>query len=196
MHHFFTSVFSLFLNPLGLLMLGILDSSMLFFMPAAIDTAVVIMSARHPEWFWLYPVLATFGSVIGAAVTFACGHKIGEAGLKRWIPERKLKTARQRIDRGGVVAMGMTAVLPPPFPLTPFVLTSGAFDLDRKKFFLTLAAMRLLRFGTESVLALTYGRGILRWLESDIFEYVISGLMVLAFAGTAIAIIQTLRKAR
>ena len=91
--------------------------------------------------------------------------------------------------------MGMTAVLPPPFPLTPFVLTSGAFDLDRRKFFLTLGLMRLLRFGTESILALTYGPRILVLLQSDIFEYVIAGLMVLAFAGTAVTIIRSLYKA-
>ena len=91
--------------------------------------------------------------------------------------------------------MGMTAVLPPPFPLTPFVLTSGAFDLDRRKFFLTLGTMRLLRFGTESILALTYGRRILGWLDSNIFEYVISGLMVLALTGTAVTIIRSVRKA-
>jgi membrane protein YqaA with SNARE-associated domain len=195
-HRFFSSIFGLFLSPVGVLVLALLDSTMLFFLPAAIDTAVIVMSARHSDWFWVYPILATCGSLAGAALTFAFGHKIGEAGLKKWIPERKLKTVRQKIDHGGVVAMGMTAVLPPPFPLTPFVLTSGAFDLDRRKFFLTVGAMRLLRFGTESILALVYGRRILRWLDSDIFEYVISGLMVLALAGTAVTIIRSVRKAK
>jgi len=196
MHRFFVSIFGLFLNPVGLLVLSLLDSTMLFFLPAAIDTAVVVLSARHRDWFWIYPIIAMAGSVAGAGLTFAFGHKIGEAGLKKWIPERKIKTVRRKIDHGAVVAMGMTAVLPPPFPLTPFVLTSGAFDLDRRKFFLTLAAMRLLRFGTESLLAITYGRRILTWLESDIFEYVIASLMILALAGTAATIVHIIRKVR
>src|SRR5262245_59363919 len=196
MRNFFISIFGLFLSPLGVLVLAILDSTMIFFLPAALDTAVVVMSAADKEMFWIYPIMAVIGSVIGSATTFAFGHKLGEAGLKRFIPERKLRSVRRKIDDKGVVAMGATAVLPPPFPLTPFVLTSGALGLDRRKFFLTLGAMRFLRFFAESLLAVIYGRRILVWLESDIFEYVIISLMILALAGTAITIIQMLRKAR
>ena len=196
MEHFFTSIFNLFLSPPGVLVLAALDSTMIFFLPAAVDTAVIVMSARDKDMFWLYPLMAVIGSVIGCAVTFAFGHKLGEPGLKRFIPERKLRKVRQKIDEKGVVAMGATAVLPPPFPLTPFVLTSGALGLDRRKFFLTLSAMRFLRFFAESLLAVIYGRRILGWLRSDIFEYVIGSMMILALAGTAITIIQTIRKTR
>src|SRR5207247_11253396 len=76
MHRFFVSIFSLFLTPHGVLVLSALDSTMLFFMPAAIDTAVVVMSVRDRDFFWLYPVLAASGSVAGAALTFALGHKV------------------------------------------------------------------------------------------------------------------------
>ena len=193
MHAFFRSIFGLFLSPMGVLVLAMLDSTMVFFLPGAIDTAVIVMSARHSDMFWVYPLLAMTGSVAGAMITFELGHKMGEAGLKRWIPERKLKTVRNKIDHHGVIALGMTAVLPPPFPLTPFVLTSGALGLDKKKFFLTLASMRFLRFGTESVLAVIYGRRILVWMRSDVFEDVISGLIVLALVGSAITIVKMAR---
>ena len=169
---------------------------MLFFLPAALDTAVIVMSAREREWFWAFPLLATLGSLIGAAVTYAIGGKIGEAGLKRWIPERRLKNVRHRLGTSGVVAMGVMALLPPPFPLTPFVLTSGALKLEKGKFFLTLAAARVVRFGVVSVLALVYGRRILSWLESDVFGYVISALMILAITGTAITVVEVFRRAR
>src|SRR5262245_11528896 len=196
MHHFFVSIFGLFLSPLGVLVLAVFDSTMIFFLPAALDTAVIVMSARDKDMFWVYPLMAVIGSVIGSAATFAFGQKLGEPGLKRFIPERKLKKVRRRIDDKGVVAMGATAVLPPPFPLTPFVLTSGALGLDRRKFFLTLGTMRFLRFFVESMLAVIYGKRILTWLESDIFEYVIVSMMILALAGTAITIIQMIRKTR
>ncbi len=196
MHHFFASIFGLFLSPAGILVLAALDSTMLFFLPAAIDTAVIIMTAKNPDLFWLYPALAAAGSVAGAAITFEFGHRAGEAGLKRWIPERQLVKVRHKLDHGGVVAMGMTAVLPPPFPLTPFVLTSGAFGLDRRKFFLTLGTMRFVRFGIESLLALVYGRRIAGWLLSDTFAYVIAVFVLAAMAGTALTIIRLLRKGR
>jgi len=196
MHRFFVSIFGLFLSPLGVLVLAALDSTMIFFLPAALDTAVIVMSARDKDMFWIYPLMAVIGSVIGSATTFAFGEKLGEPGLMRFIPERKLRKVRQKIDDKGVVAMGATAVLPPPFPLTPFVLTSGALGLDRRKFFLTFGAMRFLRFFAESMLAVIYGRRILTWLQSDIFEYVIVSLMILALAGTAITIVQMIRKTR
>jgi membrane protein YqaA with SNARE-associated domain len=196
MQHFFTSIFSLFLSPMGVLVLAALDSTMIFFLPGALDTAVIVMSASDKDMFWIYPLMAVIGSVIGSAGTFIFGQKLGEQGLKRFIPERKLAKVRRKIDDKGVVAMGATAVLPPPFPLTPFVLTSGALGLDRRKFFLTLGAMRFLRFFAESLLAVIYGRSILSWLRSDIFEYVIDSMMILALAGTAVTIIQVIRKTR
>jgi len=196
MHAFFVSIFGLFLSPLGVLVLAVLDSTMIFFLPAALDTAVIVMSARDKDMFWIYPLMAVIGSVIGSAGTFLFGQKLGEPGLKRFIPAKKLQSVRRKIDNKGVVAMGATAVLPPPFPLTPFVLTSGALGLDRRKFFLTLGAMRFLRFFAESLLAVIYGRRILGWLRSDIFEYVIISMMILALAGTAITIIQMIRKTR
>lgn len=196
MQAFFSSIFGLFLSPLGILVLGILDSSMLFFLPAAIDTAVVVLTARNEELFWLYPMLAAIGSLIGAAITYAIGRKIGEAGLERWISDQKMKKVRRKVDQQGVVAMGMTALLPPPFPLTPFVLTSGALGLDKKKFFITLFAMRVVRFGAESLLAMVYGRRILVWLDSDLFQYAITGFMVIALVGTVISIAQVIRKVR
>jgi membrane protein YqaA with SNARE-associated domain len=169
---------------------------MLFFLPAAIDTAIVVMAARYRDWFWAFPLLAMLGSLVGCAATYTVGHKVGEAGLTRWVSERRLKRIRVMIDRRGAVAMGLTAILPPPFPLTPFVLTSGALNLNRKKFFAAIAAARFLRFGIVGVLAVMYGRQILSWLESDTFEYVIAALIVLAMIGTPISIYQVLKRTK
>jgi len=96
MHGFFFSIFGLFLSPLGVLVLAALDSTMLFFLPAALDTAVVVMSARDKDMFWIYPLMAVIGSVVGSATTFALGQKVGEPGLKRFIPERRLRKVRQK----------------------------------------------------------------------------------------------------
>ena len=73
MRQFFISIFGLFLSPLGVLVLATLDSSMIFFLPAALDTAVVVMSAADKDLFWIYPVMAVIGSVIGSAGTFIFG---------------------------------------------------------------------------------------------------------------------------
>ena len=181
---FFQSIFGFFLTWWGAFLMGALDSSLLFFLPFGIDALVIYLAASNREMFWAYPILATAGSVTGAAVTFWIGRKAGEAGLERLVPERRLERIKARVRDRGAVAMAAPALLPPPFPFTPFILTCGALDVDRWRFFGTLAGVRIVRFGAEALLAITYGEGILRVLQSDTFQIVIIGFIVLAILGT------------
>jgi membrane protein YqaA with SNARE-associated domain len=176
-----------FLTWWGAYLLGALDATMLFFLPFGIDALVIYLAARDGMFFWLYPILATAGSVTGAAVTFWIGHKIGEMGLERFVPTRRLERFRSRVQKRGAVAMAVAAVLPPPFPLTPFVLTCGALEVGRWIFFGTFAAMRFIRFGSEAALARVYGRGVLRIIASDASQTVIIGFIVVAIIGTVIS---------
>jgi hypothetical protein len=80
--------------------------------------------------------------------------------------------------------MAVPALLPPPFPLTPFILTCGALDVNRWRFFATFGAVRLVRFGAEATLAMLYGRSVLRVLQSDGFQFVVIGFVVAAVIGT------------
>src|SRR4051812_1233561 len=80
---FFFSILGYFLTPGGVLLMGVLDASMVFFLPLGIDFVLILMTARKPELFWLYALLATAGSVVGAAGTYWIGRKAGEKGLSR-----------------------------------------------------------------------------------------------------------------
>lgn len=192
----FQSFFGFFLTWWGAFLMAALDSTMLFFVPFGIDTLVIYLSARNSELFWIYPVLATAGSVTGAAVTYWIGQKVGEVGLERLVPERRLRRVRARIGDSGAIAMAVPALLPPPFPLTPFVLTCGALKIDWWRFFLTFSLARLLRFGGEGALARVYGRGILAVLQSERFQMVIIGFIVVALVGTVASGIMLWRSTR
>jgi membrane protein YqaA with SNARE-associated domain len=185
-----------FLTWWGAYLLGALDATMLFFLPFGIDALVIYLAARDGMLFWLYPLLATAGSVTGAAVTFWVGRKIGEIGLERFVSARHLERFRNRVRKQGAAAMAFAAVLPPPFPLTPFVLTCGALEVDRRIFFGTFAIMRLIRFGSEAMLARVYGRGVLRIIESDAFQMVVIGFVVIALIGTTVSAILLWRNTR
>jgi membrane protein YqaA with SNARE-associated domain len=187
------AAFSFFLTWWGSFLLAALDSSMLFFLPFGIDALVIFLAARDEGLFWMYPLLATAGSVTGAAITFWIGRKVGEVGLERLVPEHRLERVKRRVKGSGAVAMAVPALLPPPFPLTPFVLTCGALEVSRPLFFLTFGAVRLLRFGAEAVLARVYGRGVLRVLQSDEFQMVVGGFIVIALIGTAISAVMLWR---
>ena len=181
---FFYSIFGFFLTWWGAFLMAALDASMLFFLPFGVDAVVIFLAASNLERFWVYPLLATAGSLTGAAVTFWIGRKAGEVGVERIVSAPRLERLKQKVNERGAVAMALPALLPPPFPLTPFILTCGALDVDRTRFFATFGAVRLLRFGAEAWLARTYGRGVLAILQSETFQIVILGFIVVAVLGT------------
>ena len=193
MRSFFYSLLEYFLTPPGLVVLAALDSSVVFFLPLGIDVVVVIATARNPDLFWLYAILATAGSLAGAALTFWIGHKLGEHGLSKLIPRSRLERVRERVGHSAAVSVAALGVIPPPFPFTAFVLTSGAGQVNAWTFFLTLGGVRLLRFGVEAALAARYGRGILTWMESTIFQTIIGVLIALAVIGTCISAVAVWR---
>lgn len=166
-------------------MIAALDATMLVFLPFGVDAVVIYLSARNDDLFWIYPLLATAGSLAGAGTTYWIGKKIGDVGLERYVPARRLARIRTRVRDSGAVAMAVPALMPPPFPLTPFILTCGALDVNPWRFFSIFAAMRLLRFGAEAALAVVYGRRVLNLLESDAFQMIIAGFIVIALLGTA-----------
>jgi membrane protein YqaA with SNARE-associated domain len=192
----FLSFLNNFLTWWGAIALGALDSSLFVFVPFGTDAVVVYLCARNPSLFWLYPLLITGGSVVGAAATYLIGAKIGDAGLARFVAKRSLERLRTRVKDIGAFAIGLSAILPPPFPLTAFVLTSGALKVGMARFLLVFAAARLTRFGVEGALARRYGSSVLRLLESEVAQQIVIGLVIVSIVGTIAAIVQASRSAR
>jgi membrane protein YqaA with SNARE-associated domain len=193
MRTFSTWIIALCASPIGVVVLAALDSTLFFSLPFGIDAAVIILGARMHGLWWIVPLLATFGSVAGAALTFWMGVKIGDAGLERFVPARRLERIRSRVREKGAIALAVLDLIPPPFPFTLFVLAAGALDVSMRTFFVTLIAVRVLRFGAEAGLAAAYGPRILGWLDSDLFHDMVSLLTVLAIVLTAMSIVKIVR---
>src|SRR3984885_11952605 len=92
-------------SPAGVIVLAALDSTLFFSLPFGIDAAVIILAARLRGFWWIVPLLATAGSIAGAALTFWTGIKIGEQGLDRWVPKKRLTRIRARVREKGAVAL-------------------------------------------------------------------------------------------
>ena len=193
MRSIFNSLLSYFLTPGGLLLMGALDASVVFFLPLGIDFVVIILSARKPELFWFYALLASIGSMAGAAFTFWLGRKVGEAGLKRLLKASTLKKVEQRVNRSAAYTVAALGIIPPPFPFTAFLLVSGACRLNPWVFLPALAGVRLARFLIEAGLAAYYGRGIIRFMESRTFTVMVITLTALAIVGTVVSAIAMYR---
>jgi len=188
---------AVFATPIGIIVLAALDSTLFFSLPFGIDAVVIILAARMRDTWWIVPLLASLGSVAGAALTFWMGKKIGEKGLDRWVTdERRLDRIRRQIRDKGAIALAVLDLIPPPFPFTPFVLAAGALEVAPRMFFGTLVVCRIFRFGLEALLAIRYGRRILSWLDSDIFHDVVTFFIVIAIVLTALSLVKIVRSTR
>ena len=189
-------IIALCASPAGVVVLAALDSTVFFSLPFGIDAAVIILAARLDRLWWAVPLLATAGSIAGAALTYWMGVKIGEQGLERWVPNKRLTRIRARVKDTGAVALAALDLIPPPFPFTPFVLAAGALEVKPRIFFVTLTLCRILRFGLEAALAATYGSRILTTLDSDLFHDIVMFFIAIAIALTLLSLVQVVRATR
>ena len=196
MRTFLIGIFGGLMNWWGIWLIAAMDSTMVFFLPLAVDIAVIVLASRSRELFWIYPIIASAGSLCGAAVTYYVGRRVGDVGLERFISAGRLTQIRKKIKTKGAFALAVLDLVPPPFPFTAFILAAGALKVNTYRFFVTLFVTRLLRFGAESVLAFFYGRHIVRWFQSDTFEYIAYFLFGAAMLGTTLAVIQLVRSTR
>lgn len=98
----------------------------------------------------------------GGYLTWGAGAKGGEAALHRYLPKRFARRLSGWVENNGTLAVTTSALLPPPFPLMPFLLAAGALGVSRKKFLVSFSLARTLRYCLVTWLAATYGRAVVR----------------------------------
>jgi membrane protein YqaA with SNARE-associated domain len=181
------------LGGIGLLLLGILDSSFLF-MPLGNDLLIVGLTANHHERMLYYAMMATTGSVIGVAITEWASRKGGQAGLEGGNKSRRVAYVERKVKKNAGMAIGVAALMPPPFPFTPFVIVAAALQYPRKKMLSIIAGCRAVRFVGEGWLALIYGRRIIDLAKSPWVQRLIIGLVVVSIVGSVLSVMSWIRK--
>jgi membrane protein YqaA with SNARE-associated domain len=176
------------LGGVGILLMGILDGTLLFF-PLGLDLLLVALTARHHDRWLYYAAMAAAGSVIGSFTTDWVGRKGGEAGLERRLSKRRLQFIQTRVQASSGVALAISAVAPPGFPFTPVVLVAAALKYPRAKLLGIVAVFRLVRFTVEALLAVKFGPKVLKIAESKTAEVIILGVVSISLAGTIWVII-------
>jgi len=173
--------------------LGILDASILFF-PLGIDLLVVVLTARHHNLWPYYAGMAAMGSVIGSFTTDWIGRKSGEEGLEKRISARRLRFFQKRVQASSGVALAVASISPPGFPFSIVVLVAAALKYPRAKLLGIVAVFRFARFSIEGLLAIRYGRGILKVVESPIFEGTIAAVVLVSLIGSVWIVLSWKRK--
>lgn len=125
---------------------------------------LVLMAARHANWFLLV-IVASVGSAIGGYLSYRVGQSGGMAFLEKRIPARIFKLVCEWMERHAILAVAIPALLPPPMPLSPFVLAAGALRMSERKFLWAFTISRTVRHIIAAGLGLYYGRHILRFWD-------------------------------
>jgi membrane protein YqaA with SNARE-associated domain len=183
------------LGGFGLLLLGVLDSSFLF-MPLGNDLLVIALTAAHRQRMFYYVLMATAGSVIGVAFTHWVSANGGQKGIEGDNKSRRTAYVERKVKEHGGIAIATAALMPPPFPFTPFIIVAAALQYPRRKMLAIIAGCRALRFAVEGSLALIYGRKIIAMAKSPYVEGFIIAVVVISMTGSAWSIYSWIRKSR
>jgi membrane protein YqaA with SNARE-associated domain len=164
--HFFMS-FGLF----GLFPVSVVDSSFIPLpIPGITDIMLVVFAASHSNLLLLLAI-STAGSALGGYLSYRVGHAGGMAFLEKRVPTRIFRRVRDWMERHAILAIALPAILPPPMPLSPFVLAAGALNMTKKKFLSTFTISRCARHALAIWLGVHYGRHVLRMWNQISAEY-------------------------
>ena len=146
----------------GVLFVSIVDSSFVPLpLPGITDIMVVVLAAQHANLFLLIGA-ATLGSFLGGFFSYKVGQAGGLSFLEKRVPAHIFKRIRNWMQTHAILSVALPAILPPPMPLSPFVLAAGALKMSREKFLVTFTASRLLRHAAFAALGVYYGPHVLR----------------------------------
>jgi membrane protein YqaA with SNARE-associated domain len=199
MKHLTRLLFAFFwhLGGPGLLLLGILDSSFLF-APLGNDLLVVAMTAhyRSVPGMLYYAGMSTIGSVLGCLLVDVILRRAGEKGLEHYLPRKRIRYIKAKVEKNAVWALVVASIAPPPFPFTPFIMAAAALQYPRIRLLAVTGVARMARFTALGVLALLFGRDILRWAQSRAVQVVLVGLIVLCTVGSLISVAGWIKRSR
>lgn len=162
------------LGGVGLVLLGLADNSVVP-LPGSMDVLTILLAARHKQLWWYYAFMATVGAVIGGYITYGLARKGGKEAFERKLSKSRADKVFKRFEKWGFFAVAVPAILPPPFPIVPFLLAAGAMQYSRHKFVGALALGRGIRFTIVAGLGAIYGRHIVRFFS----RYYKSALIIL-----------------
>ncbi len=188
MHGFARDLFAWFLQlgPLGLVVLGILDSSFLVF-PFGNDILVAILTAGHPGWLPIYVVSAAAGSMLGVAMVDIVCRKGGEEGLRRLLKPARFGQLEKRLNKRVWAPVLLACVAPPPFPFTAVIAAASAFQYPRRRLLGIVLAGRAVRFSVVGALALYFGRGVLRIIRTEAFPWFVAAFAAFCAVASVIS---------
>jgi len=191
--HLFAALFHL--GAVGLVILGILDSSFLF-LPVGNDLLLIALVAGHHGQFLSYVLAASFGSVAGVLLLDLVCRKGGEEGLKKMMTPKRLVYLKKKMQQHSGIALIIACLSPPPFPFTAIVAAASALQYPRLHLLGVVFCARVVRFALIGLAAIWLNREILRIANSPEFVWFMEGFTALCVIGSIASIIRWVHLSR
>jgi membrane protein YqaA with SNARE-associated domain len=196
---FAATIFALVMKfgGIGLLVLGILDSSYLI-APWGNDLLVVAMTARQPKVSYMlyYAAMSTIGSVLGCLIIDRTLRPLGAKGLEKHLSKRRLDRIQKRVEKNAAMALTIASLAPPPFPFTAFVMAAAALQYSRTRLLTITGITRMIRFTLIGALALRFGERILKWGANPIVQGIMIGLIVISIVGSVLSVYGWIKRSK
>lgn len=183
----------------GLFSVAIVDSSVIPLpLPGSTDLLLLVLVSHSGSTPWLLASCAIAGSIIGGYTTWHIGRKGGEKALQRYVPARLLGRVVGWVNDHPILAVFLPAILPPPIPLLPFALASGALGITRTRFLTVYSVARALRYSIVAWLGVIYGRKVTRLFSSSLEKWSMPLIFIFIalMVGSLILALLKIRKTR
>lgn len=162
----------------GLILLALLDNSVIP-LTGSMDALTIVLAAHQRNLWPYYALMATAGAVLGGFLTYRLGRKGGKEGLERRVSRRKLQLINKTFEKWGFGSIAISVILPPPFPVVPFLLAAGATKYPVKKFLGALTLGRAARYLILAYLGTIYGRHIVSLRRSHGYQLLFSYIAII-----------------
>jgi len=167
----------------GVLCVSVIDSSPFPLpIPGSTDLLLLWLAANNGNP-WLLALCAISGSLLGGWISWRVGKRGGEALLKSRVPARLLDPIHRWAKSNPFLSVFVPALLPPPVPLSPFVLGAGALGIPLPRYLITFGTARSIRYSLIAWLGATYGRHVIRLWSKTLDQW--SAPIMVAFCGVA-----------
>src|SRR3954471_22951297 len=99
------------LGGIGLVLVALVDNSFIP-IPGGLDVFTILLSSGRHDLWWYYAFMATFGSLIGAYLTYRIGEKGGEETLEKKLGKKRAEKVYKKVEEAGFTSIVVSVLIP------------------------------------------------------------------------------------
>src|SRR5215475_2991792 len=157
-------------GPAGVFVFAVIDSAGVP-NPGGTDLLLLAVTIANPASAWLCAALAIAGALIGSAIFYEILSRGGEHYLAKSTAKGSGARFRAWVQRYGLVAVFIPALLPVPFlPYKALAACAAAMSVGRVRFLSVILVARVLRYSALAYLGATLGNNSFDWIKSHVLQ--------------------------